>query len=42
VRVYGRSSGNDASEQPVIEAEWYRHWPAHYFVTTSAASTMRR
>jgi hypothetical protein len=42
VRVYGRSSGNDASDLPVIEAEWYRHWPAHYFVTTSAASSMRR
>ncbi len=42
VRVYGRSTGNDASDLPVIAAEWYRHWPAHYFVTTAAASSMRR
>jgi len=42
VRVYGRSTGNDASDFPIIEAEWYRHWPAHYYVTTAAASSMRR
>lgn len=42
VRVYGRSVGNDASDFPIIDAEWYRHWPAHYFVTTSAAASMRR
>jgi hypothetical protein len=42
VRVYGRSTGEDASDQPIIDAEWYRHWPAHYFVTTSAAASMRR
>ena len=42
VRVYGRSTGNDANDFPIIEAEWYRHWPAHYYVTTSAASSMRR
>lgn len=42
VRVYGVSPGNDESEQPIVEAEWYRHWPPHYFVTTAAASSMRR
>jgi hypothetical protein len=42
VRVYGRSTGNDASDQPIIQADWYRHWPAHYYVTTAAASSMRR
>lgn len=42
VRVYGTSTGNDESEQPIIQAEWYRHWPAHYYVTTAAASSMRR
>jgi hypothetical protein len=42
VRVYGRSVGNDASDLPIIEAEWYRHWPAHYFVTTAAAGIMRQ
>lgn len=42
VRVYGQSTGNDASEQPIIQGEWYRHWPPHYYVTTAAASSMRR
>jgi len=42
VRVYGTSTGNDASDLPIIAAEWYRHWPSHYYVTTSAASSMRR
>lgn len=42
VRVYGTSTGNDANDFPIIAAEWYRHWPAHYYVTTAAASSMRR
>ncbi len=42
VRVYGTSTGNDASDFPIILAEWYRHWPAHYYVTTAASSSMRR
>lgn len=42
VRVYGRSTGNDASDFPILAAEWYRHWPAHYYVTTAAAASMRR
>lgn len=42
VRVYGTSTGNDESDQPIIQAEWYRHWPTHYYVTTAAAGSMRR
>ncbi len=42
VRVYGRSTGNDASDLPIIQADWYRHWPVHYYVTTAAAGSMRR
>lgn len=42
VRIYGRSTGNDASDLPILQAEWYRHWPSHYYVTTAAASSMRR
>lgn len=43
VRVYGRATGEtDAAGGPVIAAEYYRHWPIHTFVTTSAASSMRR
>lgn len=43
VRVYGRANGeSDESGGPVIEADYYRHWPIHTFVTTSAASSMRR
>ena len=43
VRIYGRASGeSDESGGPVIDAEYYRHWPIHTFVTTSASSSMRR
>jgi hypothetical protein len=42
VRVYGRSQGNDPSDAPIIAAEYYRHWPTHYYVTTAAAGSMRR
>lgn len=43
VRVYGRATGEtDATGGPVLEADYYRHWPVHTFVTTSAASSMRR
>jgi hypothetical protein len=43
VRVYGRATGEtDATGGPVIEADYYRHWPVHTFVFTSAASSMRR
>lgn len=43
VRVYGRSQGEeDASGDPVIVGEWYRHWPRHTFVTTAMSGRMRR
>ena len=42
VRIYGTSTGNDAADLPIIQAEWYRHWPVHYYVTTAAAGSMRR
>lgn len=43
VRVYGRATGEtDSAGGPIIAAEYYRHWPIHTFVTTSAASSMRR
>lgn len=43
VRVYGRASGEqDAQGDPVIVAEWYRHWPRHTFVTTAMSGRMRR
>jgi hypothetical protein len=43
VRVYGRSVGeSDASGDPVIVGEWYRHWPRHTFVTTAMSGRMRR
>jgi hypothetical protein len=43
VRVYGRATGEaDESGGPIIAADYYRHWPIHTFVTTNAASSMRR
>lgn len=43
LRVYGTATAEtDASGGPVLETEWYRHWPPHYYVTTRAASSMRR
>lgn len=43
VKVYGTATGEtDASGGPVLRGEWYRHWPAHYFVTTAASGGMRR
>jgi len=43
VRIYGTATeATDSTGGPVIETEWYRHWPPHYFVTTRAATSMRR
>jgi hypothetical protein len=43
VRVYGRSQGEeDASGDPVVVADWYRHWPRNTFVTTAMSGRMRR
>jgi hypothetical protein len=43
VRVYGHPTGEfDEEGGPVIQAEWYRHWPRGKYVTTGAAASMRR
>ena len=43
VRVYGTATGEESAETgPVLSAEWYRHWPPHYYVTTAASGRMRR
>ena len=43
LRVYGHPTGEfDEDGGPVIDAEWYRHWPRGKYVTTGAAASMRR
>jgi hypothetical protein len=43
VKVYGHVMDAGTEETgPVIQAEWYRHWPHGTFVTTAAAGSMRR
>lgn len=51
LRIFGHPHGElmkvdviDASDPgvPVIEGEWYRHWPRTEYVTTGAAAIMRR
>lgn len=43
LRVYGRASAEqDSAGDPVIAADWYRHWPRHTFVTTAMSGRMRR
>lgn len=43
IKVYGVPTGDfDAEGGPVVSASWYRHWPHGTFVTTGAASSMRR
>jgi hypothetical protein len=43
LRIYGRATAEtDAGGGPVIEVEWYRHWPPHYYVTTASRGSMRR
>lgn len=43
VKVYGSPTGEfDEDGGPVIDAEWYRHWPRGKYVTTGAAASMRR
>ncbi|HJL16999.1 MAG TPA: hypothetical protein RMH99_15145 [Sandaracinaceae bacterium LLY-WYZ-13_1] len=43
LKVYGHvmDAGDDESG-PIIQAEWYRHWPHGFFVTTAARGSMRR
>lgn len=43
LKVYGVATGEESVETgPVLRVEWYRHFPAHYYVTTGAAGSMRR
>jgi hypothetical protein len=43
VKIYGTATGEqDESGGPVLRAEWYRHWPPHFYVTTASADAMRR
>lgn len=42
LRIFGRSHGESEGELPVIEVDWYRHWPWQHYVTTASAGRMRR
>lgn len=44
LRVFGKLAQGeyDAQGGPVLRAEFYRHWPRGEYVTTEAASAMRR
>lgn len=43
LKVYGHvTDAGDERTGPVIQAEWYRHWPHGKFVTTAAAGAMRQ
>ena len=43
IKVYGSPNGEfDDQGGPVIMVQHYRHWPRGYYVTTSAAGSMRQ
>lgn len=43
LKVYGKATGEeDEGGGPILVADWYRHWPLHYYVTTASAGSMRR
>lgn len=44
VRVIGKFTDvvDNDDGNPIINGSYYRHWPAHTYVTTAAASYMRR
>lgn len=43
VKIYGHViDAGDEETGPVIQTEWYRHWPHGHFVTTAARGSMRR
>lgn len=43
LKVYGHvmDGGTDESG-PIIQVDWYRHWPHGHYVTTAARGAMRR
>jgi hypothetical protein len=43
VKVYGHVTDPGSEESgPILEAEWYRHWPHGMYVTTGARGSMRQ
>lgn len=43
VKVYGHVlDGGDEESGPILQVDWYRHWPHGTYVTTAAAGSMRR
>jgi hypothetical protein len=43
LKVYGSPTGDfDDRGGPILEADWYRHWPRGKYVTTGARAVMRR
>ena len=43
VKIYGRVIDPGTEESgPILEAEWYRHWPHGMYVTTGARGSMRQ
>lgn len=42
LKVYGHPVGLTEEGAPVIDAQFYRHWPRAYYRTTNARSHMRR
>jgi hypothetical protein len=43
VKIYGSPTGEfDTEGGPIVEADFYRHWPRGTYVTTGAAGSMRR
>jgi hypothetical protein len=43
LKIYGHvMDGGTEEGGPVLQTEWYRHWPHGTYVTTAAAASMRR
>lgn len=43
LRVYGTTEAEyDEDGQPILDVQYYRHWPHGTYVTTAARSSMRR
>ncbi|MDQ3032879.1 MAG: hypothetical protein M3Y87_10715 [Myxococcota bacterium] len=43
LKVYGAATGEEEETSgPILVADWYRHWPPHYYVTTASSGSMRQ
>ena len=44
VRIIGKFTDvvDNDDGNPIVNASYYRHWPGHHYVTSAAASYMRR